>query len=257
MEQLKQRYTVIRTIDKSVHLCCDKDLNFYAAKRVDKQNPEAEILKLVQHIPGCVKLHSMLSGTDEDVLLLEYLEGGDLFTLLSEVKTGLDEYSAFEYFTQIVNIVAQVHALNIIHRDIKPENLVFVAKPENNLKLIDFDLAYQVDDTTKSRPKMVGTPEYVAPEILNGKDPSKASDIWSLGVLLYVMLVCLPPFYEDIFRKITLFEQIATANYSFSHPRWDDVTDEAKDLISKMLVVDPSKRLTIDQVAAHPWMQPM
>lgn len=118
------------------------------------------------------------------------------------------------------------------------------------MKISDFGLARFIQGELATT--ACGTPGYVAPEILEGKGYGKEVDYWSVGVILYILLCGFPPFYEENNSK--LFEMIKTCNYDFPSPFWDDVSETAKNLIRSILVVDPAKRLTAEQILAHPWV---
>lgn len=138
------------------------------------------------------------------------------------------------------------------YRDLKPENILYQSPADDApLKIADFGLA------TLIRPNQLmtvacGTPGYVAPEILRGIAYGREVDIWSIGVILYILLCGFPPFYDDNNKK--LFAQIVNARYSFPDPYWTNISPLAKDLVSKLLVIDPKKRLTCDEILRHSWM---
>ena len=155
-------------------------------------------------------------------------------------------------FSQMTEAVGHCHKVNIVHRDLKPENLLYEGPaPNMTLKLADFGLA-QIVTPMKHLHTACGTPGYVAPEILKGKEYGAEVDMWSLGVILYILICGFPPFYEE--HTPELFKIIKRGEYDFPEPYWDDVSEEAKDLISKLLIVDPKKRYTAAQVFEHPWM---
>lgn len=140
----------------------------------------------------------------------------------------------------------------LITRDLKPENILYQGPEDDSpLKLADFGLAALLKPN-QLMTVACGTPGYVAPEILRGVAYGKEVDIWSIGVILYILLCGFPPFYDDNNKK--LFAQIVNANYSFPDPYWTNISAHAKDLVTKLLVVDPSKRLTADQILQHAWM---
>ena len=184
-------------------------------------------------------------------MVLEICSGGELFDRIVEVE-HYSEAEARIAFSQMVEAVGHCHKLNIVHRDLKPENLLYRGPlPDNTLKLADFGLAQIITPLTHLR-TACGTPGYVAPEILQGKDYDKGVDMWSLGVILYILLCGFPPFYED--HTPELFRLIKKGQFDFPSPYWDDIDDSAKDLIKKLLVVDPKKRYSAADVFTHPWM---
>lgn len=142
--------------------------------------------------------------------------------------------------------------MSVLRRDLKPENILYSSPADDaTLKIADFGLA------TLLRPNQMmnvacGTPGYVAPEILRGVAYGKEVDMWSIGVILYILLCGFPPFYDDNNKK--LFALIISANFSFPDPYWTNITHNAKDLVSRLLVVDPHQRLTAEQTLNHPWM---
>lgn len=143
--------------------------------------------------------------------------------------------------------------MDIIHRDIKPENLLFSTKDTATaiIKVSDFGLARFIDDETFAT-TTCGTPGYVAPEILEQKPYKENCDFWSMGVVLFILLSGAPPFYDE--DNFELFEKIKKCQYDFSAPAWREVSKEAKDFISKLLVVDPEKRLSGADIMNHPWI---
>lgn len=143
--------------------------------------------------------------------------------------------------------------MGIMHRDIKPENLLFSIKDSNQgiIKISDFGLArYCKEDAFATT--TCGTPGYVAPEILQELPYKESCDYWSMGVVLYILLCGEPPFYDD--DNFELFEKIKRCDYKFDQPIWDYISDEAKDLIRNLLIVEPGKRFTASQVQNHPWI---
>jgi calcium/calmodulin-dependent protein kinase I len=153
----------------------------------------------------------------------------------------------------LLDAVCYCHNLGIVHRDLKPENLLLDGKDLNSaiIKISDFGLARFVTQQELAT-TTAGTPGYVAPEVLSREPYDHRCDYWSLGVVLFIMLSGTPPFYhEDNFE---LFEIIKKGKFTFDAPAWQHVSDEAKDLIKGLLVVDPNERLTAAQIGDHPWV---
>ncbi|KAK1788551.1 hypothetical protein P4O66_016967, partial [Electrophorus voltai] len=154
---------------------------------------------------------------------------------------------------QILEAVLHCHQMGVVHRDLKPENLLLASKSKGAaVKLADFGLAIEVEGEQQAWFGFAGTPGYLSPEVLR-KDPyGKAVDLWACGVILYILLVGYPPFWDEDQHR--LYQQIKAGAYDFPSPEWDTVTPEAKDLINKMLTINPAKRITAAEALKHPWI---
>merc|ERR1712083_331462 len=183
---------------------------------------------------------------------MELVTGGELFDRIV-AKGNYTEGDAADLMKTLCDALAYLHEKNIVHRDLKPENLLYSSPADDaTIKVADFGLARIVSGKDMMK-TACGTPGYVAPEILKnmGYD-SGAVDVWSSGVILYILLCGFPPFYEE--ELPALFDQILHARYDFPSPWWDTICKGAKDLVMKMLEIDPKKRLTAAQVRQHPWV---
>mmetsp|Transcript_22080 Transcript_22080/g.77391 ORF Transcript_22080/g.77391 Transcript_22080/m.77391 type:complete len:714 (-) Transcript_22080:107-2248(-) len=199
-------------------------------------------------------LMTILEAFDEGsrlYLILPLCKGGELFERV--VKKGhFTEAKASKLTATLVRALKALHDAGIIHRDLKPENILFESDKDDAKPVItDFGLSHKVgmEDLQLAT---VGSPAYVAPEVLRYREYGTAGDVWAMGVILYVLLVGFPPFYGDSDAKI--FEQVRKGKYEFQSPWWDNVSDCAKDLVRRMLTLDPRKRITCEQVLAHPWI---
>jgi len=218
--------------------------------RKDALMDEVRILQTIQH-PHIIKIADVFETETDLFLILELVSGGDLFDRIVS-KSFYKEDEAKILFGKLVEAVAYLHSTGIAHRDLKPENILLATKDDDtNIKVSDFGLSKVVGEDQLMK-TLCGTPQYLAPEIINKKDGktigySKVVDIWSMGVILYILLVGYPPFdSQDT-------EAMRTAKYSFKHRKWNNVSQDAKDLISHMIVVDPLKRYTIEDTINHPW----
>lgn len=201
--------------------------------------------------PNLCKLYEIIQDRRNLYLVLENCEGGELFDYITE-KNKLNEDEAGKVFRQIMLAINHLHFKGICHRDIKPENLMFLDKDyESPLKLIDFGLAKILENKHELMGTRIGTPFYISPEILKGSYSLK-TDIWSAGVILYILLCGYPPFYSDSDSEI--FKLILNGSYNFRGKEWRRVSPSAKHLIRSLLVADPDLRYTADKALKHPWL---
>eukprot|EP00899_Mesostigma_viride_P008123 jgi/Mesvir1/17311/Mv07707-RA.2 len=185
-------------------------------------------------------------------LVMELCTGGELFDRIVE-RGHYSEKASSQIISQIAKGLASLHAANVLHRDMKPENILFLTKDEDSpLKIMDFGLSH-ISGQTDPLAGLFGSLDYIAPEALESRTFLAAGDIWSLGVILYILLCGYPPFYAKTNRGKQ--EMIVQAKYDFDDPVWDTVSDSAKSLVKQMIVLDPSKRLTAEQVVNHPWVR--
>jgi len=167
-------------------------------------------------------------------------------------KGSYKEKDAAFLIKQLVESLAYLHAKDIVHRDLKPENLLLKSKDDDTvIKLADFGLSKIVGQEVMMQ-TACGTPGYVAPEVLKATGYGKEVDMWSVGVITYILLCGFPPFYQD--NIPLLFESIMTADYDYPAEYWDHISDSAIDFIDSLLVVNPKKRLTAEQALQHKWL---
>lgn len=211
---------------------------------------EVEIMQRVEH-KHCVRLFEIYETSSKLYMVMEILTGGELFDRIVS-KGSYSESEAAGVVKTVALALKYLHSEGIVHRDLKPENLIYQnEKDDALLKITDFGLAkYRVRDTQLST--ACGTPGYVAPEVLEGKQYSKEVDLWSLGVILYILLCGFPPFYDE--STAGLYRQIKKGQYDFPDPYWTDITDQAKDVVKGLLTVKPKKRWTPDDLLSSAWV---
>ncbi|KAM6954600.1 calcium/calmodulin-dependent protein kinase type II subunit beta isoform 1-T1 [Aplochiton taeniatus] len=251
----KGAFSVVR---RCVKLCTGQE---YAAKIINtkklsardhqKLEREARICRLLKH-SNIVRLHDSISEEGFHYLLFDLVTGGELFEDIV-AREYYSEADASHCIQQILEAVLHCHQMGVVHRDLKPENLLLASKCKNAaVKLADFGLAIEVQGEQQAWFGFAGTPGYLSPEVLRKEAYGKPVDIWACGVILYILLVGYPPFWDEDQHK--LYQQIKAGAYDFPSPEWDTVTPEAKNLINQMLTINPTKRITAQEALKHPWV---
>ncbi|XP_038559220.1 serine/threonine-protein kinase Chk2 [Micropterus salmoides] len=271
-KELRDKYLLTRRIGTGV--CGEVKLAFerntcrkFAVKIIQKKNfqsegtatrnakTEIEILQRVDH-PCLIKTEDFYQTEDSYYIVLELMEGGELFQRVKS-QQQLDESVAKLYFYQMLRAVQYLHSNGIIHRDLKPENILLASQDSVCLiKVTDFNQSRILEEAMLMR-TLCGTPSYLAPEVFTNASTTGyglAVDAWSLGVLLFVCLGGYPPFHEN-FGHQSITEQIIRGEFTMVPSKWRHISDQAKDMVRKLLVVDPSKRMTIEEALQHPWLQ--
>nr|QHX41517.1 calcium/calmodulin-dependent protein kinase type II alpha chain isoform X1 [Octopus vulgaris] len=222
-----------------------------SARDHQKLEREARICRLLKH-PNIVRLHDSIQDEGFHYLVFDLVTGGELFEDIV-AREFYSEADASHCMQQILESVNYCHHHGIVHRDLKPENLLLASKARGAaVKLADFGLAIEVNGDQQGWFGFAGTPGYLSPEVLR-KDPyGKPVDIWACGVILYILLVGYPPFWDEDQHR--LYAQIKAGAYDYPSPEWDTVTPEAKNLINSMLTVNPAKRITASEALKHPWI---
>ncbi|XP_042303696.1 death-associated protein kinase 1 [Sceloporus undulatus] len=213
---------------------------------------EVNILKEIQH-PNVITLHDVYESKMDVILILELVAGGELFDFLAE-KESLTEEEATEFLKQILNGVDYLHSLQIAHFDLKPENIMLLDRnvPKPRIKIIDFGLAHKIDFSNEFK-NIFGTPEFVAPEIVNYEPLGLEADMWSIGVITYILLSGASPFLGE--TKQETLANVSAVNYDFEEEFFSNTSALAKDFIRRLLVKDPKKRMTIQDSLQHPWIK--
>ncbi|XP_026094950.1 death-associated protein kinase 2-like [Carassius auratus] len=240
----------------------------YAAKFIKKRNSrasrrgvrreeierEVDILLELQH-PNIISLHDVYENRTDVVLILELVSGGELFDFLARKET-LSEEEATEFIKQILDGVQYLHSKKIAHFDLKPENIMLL---DNNvllprIKLIDFGLAHRIKDGVEFK-NIFGTPEFVAPEIVNYEQLGLEADMWSIGVITYILLSGASPFLGDSNQET--LANISALDFEFDEEFFGSTSELAKSFIRQLLVKDTRKRLKIQDALNHPWIKPV
>ncbi|CAL5093592.1 unnamed protein product [Urochloa decumbens] len=266
-ENLKDKYSLGRKLGQgqfgTTYLCVDKATGHeYACKSIakrklvtdeDVEDVRREI-QIMHHLAGHANIIAIRGAYEDAVavhVVMELCAGGELFDRI--VRRGhYTERQAGELARVIVSVVESCHSLGVMHRDLKPENFLFVGNDEESpLKTIDFGLSMFFRPGEEFT-DVVGSPYYVAPEVLR-KHYGQEADVWSAGVIIYILLCGVPPFWAETEQGI--FEQVLHGSLDFDSDPWPSVSEHAKDLLRKVLIRDPKKRLTAHQVLCHPWLQ--
>ncbi|XP_058794572.1 uncharacterized protein LOC131666174 isoform X2 [Phymastichus coffea] len=213
---------------------------------------EIALLSLCSQSPRVVRLHDVYETPKEIIMVMEFAPGGDLQTLIDGDLVPL-EGDVVHFVRQLVEGLAYLHERNIAHLDIKPQNLVMMGSfPDCNVKLCDFEISRVVLEGTEVR-EILGTPDYVAPEILHYEPITLAADMWSLGVTTYVLLTGFSPFGGETDQET--FKNIILGQADFPEELFEDISAAAKDFVARLLVLDPSARMTAKQCLRHEWLR--
>lgn len=270
--EIRQKYTITKMLGVGaygeVRLAFEKNnCNKYAIKIIQKKKfsingkheinsnsqikSEIDILKKLKH-PCIIRVHEVVDTIDSVFIILDLAEGGELFDKV--VKLGrYEESTAKLLFYQMVLTIKYLHDKGITHRDLKPENILLASdKNETLIKVTDFGLSKFFNSASMMK-TFCGTPNYLAPEVLFTKGEGKYSnkvDNWSLGVILYIILVGFPPFSDE-----NLEAEIKQGSYDFFDQAWSNISGEAKDVIRKLMCVDPVKRSSLEAILEHTWFK--
>ncbi|XP_076766212.1 calcium/calmodulin-dependent protein kinase II isoform X22 [Xylocopa sonorina] len=221
------------------------------ARDFQKLEREARICRKLQH-PNIVRLHDSIQEENYHYLVFDLVTGGELFEDIV-AREFYSEADASHCIQQILESVQHCHQNGVVHRDLKPENLLLASKEKGAVvKLADFGLAIEVQGDSQAWFGFAGTPGYLSPEVLKKEPYGKPVDIWACGVILYILLVGYPPFWDEDQHR--LYAQIKAGTYDYPSPEWDTVTMEAKNLINQMLTVNPSRRITASDALKHAWI---
>ncbi|KAH6768013.1 calmodulin-domain protein kinase 9 [Perilla frutescens var. frutescens] len=266
-EDVKVHYTLGKELGRGqfgvTHLCTDDATGKqYACKSIskkklvtksDKEDMRREI-QIMQHLsgqPNIVEFKGAYEDKHSVHLVMELCAGGELFDRII-AKGHYTERAAAAICRSIVGVVQICHFMGVMHRDLKPENFLLSDKTENALlKATDFGLSVFIEEG-KTYKDVVGSAYYVAPEVLRRKY-GKEADIWSAGVMLYILLSGVPPFWGETERGI--FDAVLRGHVDFESKPWPSISESAKDLVRKMLTQDPKKRITAAEVLEHPWIK--
>jgi len=217
---------------------------------------EVDILSSCEH-PNIVRLHEVYETDEHYYIIMELIKGGELFDKIVQLQS-YSERDASRLIHQIVSAIDHLHARCIVHRDLKPENLLLANDSiESPVLLADFGLSKVIDPANPLNVP-VGTPGYVAPEVVACLEDESLSyglevDMWAVGVVMYILLCGYPPFYAEDDDEV--FDQILAGAFDYPATQWDKISAEAKDLINKLLVVDPVKRMKAHEALKHPWLK--
>ncbi|KAL0699683.1 hypothetical protein Bca4012_055805 [Brassica carinata] len=265
--RITDKYTLGRELGRGefgiTHLCTDRDTNeALACKSISKRKlrtavdvedvrREVSIMSTLPDHPNVVKLRETYEDGENVHLVMELCEGGELFDRIV-ARGHYTERAAAGVARTIAEVVMMCHVNGVVHRDLKPENFLFANKKENSaLKAIDFGLSVFFKPGDKFT-EIVGSPYYMAPEVLK-RDYGPEVDVWSAGVIIYILLCGVPPFWAETEQGVAL--AILRGVIDFKRDPWPQISESAKSLVRQMLDPDPTKRLTAQQVLAHPWIQ--
>lgn len=237
----------VKVINKE-ELCREENKMFLIEK-------EIEIMSQLDH-PNVVKLYEVYVNEEEVCLVMELAKGGEVFDRLLECGS-LPELEAARLLHQVLDAVQYLHTRGIVHRDLKPENLLFYDNKSNSKVMVtDFGLSEYEEELSPESP-VCGTATYLSPEVIKRTASTRAQDMWSLGVISYIILCGYPPFFRDKSdaNETELLRQISKGKYKFHNNFWDDISIEAKDFVRQLMCVKPEQRMSVEEALNHPWIR--
>ncbi|PNF38135.1 hypothetical protein B7P43_G14603, partial [Cryptotermes secundus] len=253
LEELgKGRYGVVHKVQEHAtgHKYAAKFIRCIKTKDREKVQEEIDIMNVLRH-PKLLQLAAAFESPREVVMVMEYISGGELFERVVADDFTLTERDCILFMRQICEGVDYMHQNYVVHLDLKPENIMCHTRTSHQIKLIDFGLAQKINPNTPVR-VLFGTPEFIPPEIINYEPIGVESDMWSVGVICYVLLSGLSPFMGD--SDAETFANITRADYDFDDEAFDAISQDAKDFISALLVKRKEKRLTARECLHHTWL---
>jgi len=223
-------------------------------KKMKKIRKEMEIMKSINH-PHIIKLYDYFENDDCIVSISEFVPvNADLFDKIV-AKGSFSEQDAIRIIDKILDALSYLHGQNIVHRDLKPENIVYYNKGnEEIIKIAGFEISTIQNEESKLFTS-IGTPCYIAPEVILCDGYDKEVDMWGVGIVAYMLIAGFPPFYVDDDNEAKLIETVVSLGYTFEDQVWDETSESAKDFIKKLLVKEPSERLTVEAARLHPWIK--
>ncbi|XP_027020238.2 myosin light chain kinase, smooth muscle isoform X1 [Tachysurus fulvidraco] len=244
--------TVFKLVEKSTKkVWAGKFIKAYSAKEKENVRHEINIMNDLHHLK-LVQCVDAFESKSDMVMVLEMISGGELFERIIDEDFELSEREVIKYMLQIIDGVNFIHKKGIVHLDLKPENIMCVNKTGSKIKLIDFGLARRLENAGSLK-VLFGTPEFVAPEVINYEAISYTTDMWSIGVICYILVSGLSPFMGD--NENETLSNVTSAAWDFEDEAFDEISDEAKDFISSLLKKDMKARLTCEQCFQHPWLK--
>ncbi|XP_017284618.1 myosin light chain kinase family member 4 isoform X5 [Kryptolebias marmoratus] len=242
-----------------VYKCLEKSSGLtLAAKIIKARNQkekevvrnEIQVMNQLNHA-NLIQLYAAFESRNDIVLVMEYVEGGELFDRIIDENYNLTELDTVLFIRQICEGLQYMHKNYILHLDLKPENILCVSRATNKIKIIDFGLARRYKPREKLRVNF-GTPEFLAPEVINYEFVSFPTDMWSLGVITYMLLSGLSPFLGDDDNET--LNNILSCQWNFEEEEFADISDEAKDFITRLLVKSKSWRMSATESLRHGWL---
>ncbi|XP_039240850.1 myosin light chain kinase 2, skeletal/cardiac muscle [Pipra filicauda] len=243
-----------------VHTCTEKETGLkLAAKVIRKQGPkdkemvllEIDVMNQLNH-HNLIQLYDAIETPREIILFMEFVEGGELFERIIDDDYHLTEVDCMVFVRQICEGIRFMHHMHVLHLDLKPENILCVSATGHMVKIIDFGLARRYNPNEKLKVNF-GTPEFLSPEVVNYEQVSYTTDMWSMGVITYMLLSGLSPFLGD--DDTETLNNVLAANWYFDEETFESVSDEAKDFVSNLIIKDKSARMSADQCLQHPWLK--